>query len=151
MQRLALLIAALGVGLLAAQSCTKRLATRPDSYAGRQLLAGSGGGFTGFTTTYILLDNGQLFRKHHGDTTYLPLGKQKRALVRRFFTAAEDTCQIKTTRYDQPGNRSRFVGWQQGEQTYRVTWSVADTAVPAAYPALYNAFMAMIPDSVRLN
>ncbi len=112
---------------------------------------GSGGGFTGMTTTYYLLDTGKLFSKTNRDTTYKALGKLKATRRKQLFSAVLDTCQIKTTDYSQPGNVSRFVLFRQGDKPHRVTWVAGDTAVPASYPRFYQSFMDVLPTPAQRN
>jgi hypothetical protein len=126
-------------------------ANTPATYTGRQIMVGSGGGFTGFSTTYYLLDNGQLFGRRSRDTTFTPLGKQTAANTKRVFRAAETTCKIKTTKFNSPGNMYKFVRWRKGKQEYNVVWGEPGKAVPASYPKFYNSFMAMIPATSRLK
>lgn len=126
-------------------------AVSPATYTGRQILVGHGGGMTGFSTTYYLLENGQLFAKRSRDTSFTTIGKQTSANTKRAFATVEKTCKIKTTRFDNPGNTYRFVRWRKGKQEYRVTWGEPGTTVPANYSKFYNSFMAMIPASLRLK
>ena len=125
--------------------------TRPDAYKKQQIAVGSGGGFTGLTTTYYLLDNGRLFRKTNRDSVYTPLGKLKTTRRKQLLSAVLDTCKIETTTYNEPGNVSRFVLFQNGDETYRVTWAAGDSAVPASYPKLFQSFMATLPTSDQRN
>ena len=122
----------------------------PDAYTGRQIRVGSGGGFTGFVTTYCLLDNGRLYSRQSSDTTYHFLGKQPTASTKRMFAAVETKCRIKNTRFNKPGNMYKFVQWKKGKHEYRVTWGAADGTVPAVYARFYNSFMKMIPTTARL-
>ena len=126
-------------------------ALTPDRYTGRQLMVGSGGGFTGFSTTYYLLDNGRLFGRRSRDTAYRFLGKQSMTNTKRAFATVETTCRIKKTRFDKPGNTYKFVRWKQGKQQYNVTWGATDATVPALYPKFYTSFMNMIPATARLK
>lgn len=126
-------------------------AVTPATYAGRQILVGSGGGVTGFSTTYYLLDTGQLFAKRSRDTSFTRIGKQTAANTKRAFATVEKTCKIKTTTFDNPGNTYRFVRWRKGKQEYSVTWGEPGTTVPASYPRFYTSFMAMVPASLRLK
>lgn len=126
-------------------------AVTPASYTGRQLMVGSGGGFTGFSTTYYLLDNGQLFGRHSRDTTYRFISKQTTANTKRAFATVETTCRIKKVRFDKPGNIYKFVRWKRGKQQYNVTWGATGATVPAAFPKFYTSFMAMIPAAARLK
>ncbi len=121
----------------------------PTTYAGRQIRVGSGGGFTGTSTTYYLLDNGLLFSQHSRDTTYTPLGKLTTAHTKRLFRAVETTCHIRTARFSKPGNLYHFLGWQQGRETHKVTWGATDTTVLADYTKTYALFMNLLPTAAR--
>lgn len=123
----------------------------PDSYAGRQLRVGNGGGFTGFSTTYCLLDNGQLFSRSSRDTAYQFLGRQTTANTKRAFATVETTGRIKRVRFDNPGNMYKFVEWKRGKQRYRVSWGAVGITVPAAYPKFYNWFMTVIPAPTQIK
>ncbi|QJW92200.1 hypothetical protein HNV11_03055 [Spirosoma taeanense] len=114
-------------------------------------MVGSGGGATGFSTTYFLLDDGRLFGKRSRDTVFTSIGRQKATDTKRLFMTAETRCRIKTTRFDNPGNLYKFVQWQKGKQAYKVTWGDPGKSVPTSYPAFYNSFMALIPASARLK
>lgn len=123
----------------------------PITYKGRQIMVGSGGGFTGFTTTYYLLDNGKLFGRRSRDTTFTFIRKQTTAQTKRMFSTVEGTCKIKKTAFDHPGNLYKFVQWRKGNQSYKVTWGASGKKVAATYPKFYDSFMAMIPASFRLK
>ena len=125
--------------------CSANHSAMPDGYTGRQVAVGSGGGFTGLTTTYYVLDNRKLFRKSNRDTVYTPLGKLTARQKKRVFSAILDTCQIAKTPYNEPGNVSRFVLFQDGAESHRVTWAVGDSAVPTSYSKFYQSFMAIVP------
>lgn len=133
----------------AVKSPAKSTQTTPDRYTGRQILVGSGGGFTGFTTTYYLLENGKLFRRSSRDTTFTFLAQQTTARTKRLFNTLEGTCKIKKTRFDHPGNRYTFVRWRKGKQTYKVAWGIPGHTVPATYPKFVDSFMATIPASSK--
>lgn len=123
----------------------------PDTYKGRQVMVGSGGGFTGASVTYYLLDSGRLYGRRSRDTTYVFIGRQTAANTKRVFSVIEKKCRIKTTRFDDPGNVYKFVGWRKGRQQFKVTWGGAGKNPPAVYPKFYDSFMAMIPASARLK
>ncbi|WP_461149497.1 FAD-binding oxidoreductase [Spirosoma pulveris] len=123
----------------------------PATYTGRQIAAGSGGGFTGYSTAYYLLDNGKLFGKRSRDTTFTFIGQQTRANTKRVFSIAEEKCRIKTTRFDNPGNTYKFVRWKKAKQEFTVTWGNVGKTVPANYPKFYDSFMAMIPAASKLK
>lgn len=129
--------------------CSANRSALPTTYKGRQIVVGNGGGFTGLTTTYYLLDNGKLLSRSSRDTVFTQLGKPKSTLRKQLFRAVLDTCQIRTTAYNEPGNVSRFVQFQNAGETHRVAWATGDTAVPATYPKFYRSFMALVPVSAN--
>ncbi|MFD1143418.1 FAD-binding oxidoreductase [Larkinella insperata] len=121
----------------------------PLSYRKRQIMVGKGGGFTGASTVYYLLENGYLYRKTEADSLFTRLGKQPATTTRRLFNELEANCRIKTVQFDQPGNTYRFVGWKKGQQEYRVTWGATGQTVPPAFSKFYNSFMKLVPVSKR--
>ncbi|MCK8492384.1 FAD-binding oxidoreductase [Spirosoma sp. RP8] len=123
----------------------------PATYKGKQIVVGSGGGFTGFSTTYYLLDNGQIYGKRNRDTTFTLIGKQTVANTKRAFTVIETKCQIKTTQFNNPGNTYQFVQWRQGGQRYKVAWGEPGKTVPPDYPRFFDSFMAMIPATLQVK
>ncbi|WP_026260523.1 hypothetical protein [Spirosoma luteum] len=137
-------------GFLGTQTSCSRAAT-PAHYTGNQLMLGSGGGVTGFATTYYLLANGKLFSRSSRDTVFTFIGRQTRANTKRVFEMAEQDCAIKTTNFNHPGNTYKFAQWKKGEESYRVTWGDISETVPASYPRLYTSFMTMLPISETLH
>ena len=114
-------------------------------------MVGSGGGVTGFSTTYYLLENGKLFGRRTRDTTFTFIGQQTAANTKRVFTSAEVNCKIKTIKFDHPGNIYKFVRWRKGKTSHKITWGEAGKTVPPNYPNFYDSFMAMIPVASRLK
>jgi hypothetical protein len=123
----------------------------PTTYTGRQILVGSGGGVTGFSTTYYLLENGKLFGRRSRDTTFTFIGQQTATNTKRVFSVAESKCKLKTAKFDHPGNIYTFIEWKKGKQEHKVSWGAPGKVVPANYRQFYNSFMAMIPAPSRLN
>ena len=112
-------------------------------------MLGNGGGITGASTAYYLLDNGRLFTRSSRDTVFTFIGKQTGADTKQAFETAEEDCQIKTTVFNHPGNTYKFAQWTEGAQRYKVTWGDVDKTVPPSYPQLYNSFMAMVTASEK--
>ncbi|MFD2932720.1 FAD-binding oxidoreductase [Spirosoma flavum] len=123
----------------------------PTTYTGHQVMVGSGGGMTGLSTTYYLLDDGKLFVRRSRDTAFTFIGQQTIANTKRVFTVAQEKCKIETAKFDKPGNIYTFIGWRKGKRKNEVTWGATDKTVPAIYPKFYDSFMAMIPAASRLN
>ncbi len=125
--------------------------TSPKTYVGRIIAVTSGGGFTGRSTSYYLQDDGRLYGKRSSDVTYSLLAKQTADNTKRVFWSLEDRCLIKTTKFDNPGNTYKAVGWRKGKEQYSVTWGSPKDSVPANYEQFYSSFMATIPASMRLK
>jgi hypothetical protein len=122
----------------------------PTGYRGRQVVVGRGGGIAGGWTAWYLLDNGDLFTRQSRDSTFRKLGRQTPANTKRVFATLDNTCRIKTTRFNEPGNTYQFVELterygRRRAATHRVTWGAIGQPPPASYPRFYQSFMAMIP------
>ncbi|WP_234734038.1 FAD-binding oxidoreductase [Tellurirhabdus bombi] len=115
----------------------------PSTYKKRQLIVGSGGGFTGRSETYYLFEDGQLFKKSSVDTAFTRLPKQSAKVARHWLKKLETTCRIKETKFKEPGNTYEFVRWKKGAEVYTVTWG-NDRIPPEGYQQLHEALMKRI-------
>ncbi|MGA0555277.1 FAD-binding oxidoreductase [Larkinella sp. VNQ87] len=138
----------LSIGTTVAQTASSG-SRYPVSYPNRQIQVGEGGGFTGSTRTYCLLENGLLFVKSDTDSLYKPLDQKPATTTRRLFRQLEKTCRIQTTRFNHPGNLYQFVRWQKGKTEYTVTWGDRTQPAPACFVQFYKTFMAQIPPNKR--
>ncbi|GAB3920095.1 FAD-binding oxidoreductase [Larkinella terrae] len=120
---------------------------QPLTYKNRQIVVGKGGGFTGATTSYYLLENGSLYRKSDADSVFTPLGKKSLTATRRLFKELETGCRIKTTRFSKPGNLYQFVSWKKNQQEFTVSWGDPRQPPPPRFVKFYKSFMALIPTS----
>jgi len=79
-----------------------------DSYDGKVLAIGSGGGFTGATSKYYLFENGQLFKSNRGGESPEQLAKIDPQLIKQqfdnYYTLGLDEMQL-----DAPGNMTYFI------------------------------------------
>ncbi|WP_229311015.1 FAD-binding oxidoreductase [Larkinella soli] len=122
---------------------------RPDLYRERQIVVGSGGGVTGASGAYYLLENGALYGRSDADKEFTFLGMQSKAATRKLFRTLEQECRIRSLKFDHSGNQYRFVRWKKGRQEYTVTWGDPQNPVPAAFSRFYSAFMALVPAAKR--
>ncbi|ARK13381.1 hypothetical protein [Fibrivirga algicola] len=121
----------------------------PDTYKGRVLTVGSGGGIVGKETTYILLDDGRLFTRKSGQLSYTFIGNQTADNTKKVFWSVEDRCAIRKTTYNKPGNLYRFVSWRKGKELHKVAWAPGDKTLPPNYEQVYTGFMGMIPPTLK--
>jgi hypothetical protein len=117
----------------------------PFSYKNRQIIVGKGGGTTGASTAYYLLENGYLYARSDSDSLFTRLGKIPATTTRRLFRELEMSCRIKTTQFSKPGNIYQFVGWKKNRQEYKVTWGDYRQPPPTRFVQFYKSFMAVIP------
>ncbi|MCB0654020.1 MAG: hypothetical protein KDC85_22265 [Saprospiraceae bacterium] len=113
-----LLFASLLTGLFFA-SCRTTYTT--ESFPEKQLFFGSGGGFTGMVTEYLLLDNGQLY-KHPAPEVYEELDRIKKKKAESLY-AQYDSLGLDNLMFNQPGNIYYFIRMVNGENENYLSWS----------------------------
>jgi hypothetical protein len=123
-------------------NCTRTLYT-PQDTSEHHIRFGSGGGFTGATTTYILMDNGQLFRHESLTDSTSTLPSVKRKTYKAIFN---DLSQIDTNLLgaQHPGNRYYFLEWVQAGQQTRTIWGAADYEPAQEVKSIYERLMALV-------
>ncbi|MFS4493168.1 hypothetical protein [Maribacter sp. 2308TA10-17] len=99
-----------------------------DTLPEKQLVFGRGGGISGEVTTYVVLENGQVFynnslTKEH--TEIENIGKKEAMTCFRKM----DSLRLSEMNFDHPGNMYYFLEEVNGEERYRVTWGSKDHEV----------------------
>ena len=112
----------------------------PDSYARRQLIFGTGGGFTGQVEQYILLENGHLFSQNILTREFTGLGKISKKTCKKFFKEA-DTLGIASTSFTNPGNKYYFLEMKDSSHQNRITWGDQNTPIDPSFSKLYQHLM----------
>ncbi len=115
-----------------------------DNLPAQQLRFGSGGGITGVYTTYILLENGQLFRHHSLTDSLESLPELKRRQARRLWSEAEDL-RLGERRFHQPGNMSYFLEMRTDSLQHRLTWNDNDQPSRTDVLDFYQKLIQTIP------
>jgi hypothetical protein len=120
----------------------------PETYTGRQLSFGNGGGFNGAASSYVLLDNGLLFsvtfdKQTHKDT-YTSLKKLSPAITRQLFSKAEEL-HLSQAAFSHPGNLYYFIDLKANSASHRITWGDPRHQVPNEAETLYHQLMAGLP------
>ena len=129
------------LGLLSLLAC-RTTAYDPETYQGKQLVFGSGGGITGAVTTFALLPGGTLFRDApHDSSGFVLLAEVEAAAARAAFKQARD---LDGYQFDEPGNFYYFLAYRHKKTSYRLTWGRAGQAPPPEAQALYDYLMAMV-------
>lgn len=127
-------------------SCKSQQYT-PDTYEERQVMFGSGGGFTGAVTTYCLLDNGQLFLKPNLKEPYEAAGKVSKKDVAAVFAMIEEQELTKIT-LSMPGNMYNFVEIKADGASNSCTWDPANPQkTPSGMKDLHQMLMGLTKPS----
>ena len=115
------LIISLGIVLvcvaLAACSTTK---STPTDHSGQQITFGDGGGFAGIEHTYVLLDNGALYKKADNGQHDFVHSVDKQLAKQVFVNAVE--LDLGNYLYLNPGNMYEYIEWDNDGQTNRICW-----------------------------
>lgn len=104
---------------------------------------GSGGGFTGASTSYTLMENGQFFQHESLRDTTLILPRVKRKTCTSLFKELK-TLDKGLFGIQQPGNRYYFLEWVTPEEQLRSTWGANTYTPPTELEAIYQKLMVMV-------
>ncbi|MEO0469007.1 MAG: hypothetical protein AAF206_05260 [Bacteroidota bacterium] len=106
-----------------------------------QIQFGTGGGFTGWVTTYYLMDNGQLYVKKHESETYESVKKVDKATVKKVFAFVAEH-KLGQKNFRQPDNMYQFITFQLEENAeegpVRVVWSEGNKLIDQNMKDLYG-------------
>lgn len=110
-----------------------------------QLVFGDGGGFTGATTEYILLENGQVFKRYSLDKSTLEMGTVKKRLAKDMIKTAQ-ALQLENLDIKQPGNLYYFLRYKNGDQEHQITWGSESYQIDEKIATFYKDLTAMIKE-----
>ncbi|QHT71160.1 hypothetical protein GXP67_33160 [Rhodocytophaga rosea] len=120
-------------------SCrSHQLTSQADADTGRQVIFGSGGGFSGQVIEYTLLENGQLSRTNSLSKEKIILKALPKKEAQSYFEQAEQL-HLGTMNFKHPGNLYYFIRLKKGEKAEEVLWGNTDHPVPAQVRALYES------------
>ena len=112
-----------------------------DALPPNLLQFGTGGGVTGATTTFTLLENGQLFKTTSLDKKTVALEAIDEKEAKLFFGKAKELFLVSEA-IKQPGNLYYFIRWVEGEGTKTLTWGSLDFEVPEDINQMHNELLA---------
>lgn len=93
-----------------------------------QLIFGSGGGFTGMVTEYLLLDNGQFFRVDTYTQEKTEIKHARKSKAEKIFNAL-DKMDILKIECNMPGNMYYYIVYKTEAIDHRVTWGDPDAKI----------------------
>jgi hypothetical protein len=116
-----------------------------DKLPVRQLIFGDGGGFAGIETSYVLLENGQVFKKTGVGGAFEELASVKTNDARAFFEKLA-ALQLYKLDMDKPGNLYYFLQDVNKQTDSRVVWGAGDYTPPQAIVGLYKELKTEMAD-----
>lgn len=123
--------------------CCKHTQYTAANLPADQLRWGNGGGFVGKETMYILLENGQLFKRDgaQGELKELPSVKAKKAHA---LTESAEKLGLLNTQFAHPGNTYQFVEFEDDGKKNRISWGDAKYPVDGKIQELYGKLMELV-------
>lgn len=107
-----------------------------------QLQMGSGGGVTGQTITYILLENGKIYKQNSLKPDSLVLNRTLFASTAKKYLAEAKKLALTKRKFDEPGNMSFFVRYATTSKSEEaVVWGANGKTPPKEVKAFYEKFM----------
>ncbi len=94
----------------------------PSTFDGKQIEFGSGGGFVGTVTSYILLENGMLFKKEGFSEAVSRISTIDANIAAQIFNNYGSLGLAKIN-VDNPGNVYKFIIFSNGEINHKQVWS----------------------------
>ncbi len=108
-----------------------------DTLPDKQLVFGRGGGISGEVTTYIVLENGQVFYNN----SLTKENSEIKSLSKKEATSCfqkMDSLKLSEMSFDHPGNMYYFLEEVNGEERHRVTWGSNDHEVSSECKDFYK-------------
>ena len=109
-----------------------------------RLYFGSGGGFAGSFTEYLLLENGQFFKRESQKGDFVALPKVKRSQAKTLFSSWVVN-KLGEQDFQHPGNLYHFVRMEEEGKSHRLSWGSSSHPTPDEIKQFYTSCNALIP------
>jgi hypothetical protein len=126
-------------------NCTHKIAT--EKLPTTQILFGKGGGFTGRTHDFALLEDGRILEMHADSATQKIVKKINKGQAASFY-ASIDSMPSQTWLYNVPGNIYHYITVKkEGAKDKKIVWDGGRDAknVPTYIVDYYKKLMAEVP------
>ncbi len=130
------------LGIFSLFSC-KTPSYTPEDFPEGKITFGSGGGFTGIYTDYVLLENGQFFRKSSNEKEFIALPKIGKNKVSQVFKNVT-TLKLMSLNFNNPGNMNTYVKMKIDGQEQEITWGVPGPKPPKDAKLFYKILMNLV-------
>lgn len=131
---------AIAAAVIVSVSGCKSQEYSPETYPDKQLMFGSGGGFSGLVSTYVLLENGRIYDKPPTGDAYSRLTKISRKKAHEHFETAEELSNSEDG-ISEPGNIYHFVWLISSTDTVSWTWGNPQKQPSEELEQLYKTLM----------
>lgn len=118
----------------------------PESYNGIEIIISEGGGVTGQTTQYIILENGQVFVRTIYPASLKELNKLKKNTVEGIFDRV-GKLRIEEMNFQHPGNMTHSLSLKSGNDLQEIKWGDPGFPVP---PSILECYQ-FIREQINLN
>lgn len=116
----------------------------------KQLIWGTGGGFSGVVNQYILLENGQLFFEDGLKHTKVELSKQQKQAAKALFNKCIDL-NVTSMEMNEPGNLYYFIRYKTKEEDNTLTWGSGDYKTDENIEAFYLELQNLVEESKKME
>jgi hypothetical protein len=110
-----------------------------------QLIFGSGGGFTGMTTEYCLLENGQLYETNTFTQEMVEMRPARKSKTDKMFTCVTKM-DIEKIQCDMPGNMYYYIVYKTEHIHHRITWGDPTAKIDDGLKKCYHELMKLADD-----
>ncbi len=122
--------------------CCKTPTYAPDTYEGKMITFGSGGGVTGHISCTAIMENGYIYRGTGLTNIDFEMnGRLKTGEVDQLFKNYE-VLGLAEVNYDSPGNTYRFIEFKQDSSIQRIVWGAKDELPDKKVDTYYNILKA---------
>jgi hypothetical protein len=110
-----------------------------------QLIFGSGGGFTGISTDYCLLENGQLYEINTFTQEMVEMRPARKSKTDKMFTSLNKMDIVKIE-CDMPGNMYYYILYKTENIQHRITWGDPTAKIDDNLKKCYHELMKLADD-----
>lgn len=119
----------------------------PEKYKGDQIRVGIGGGFAGELNTFIILENGKVFKTTQQDSVPVFVSSLDQKFTDQMFSNYK-MLSLADHSFSHPGNRFHFLEYYtSGAKTSQVTWGDPSFTAPQTITSYYSLLMNAIKPS----
>ena len=117
----------------------------PEAFPEKQIIFGDGGGFSGVVTQFILLENGQFFKKTSLKEGHEELEPLKKKQAKEIY---ERLANLRLHKFDinHPGNLYYFLRTTDEELDHTITWGAGDYNLREDIMSFYKDLRALLKD-----